>query len=287
MIEGTRVQDHRFFQAVWILTNVLLVASLILLLCAVCWEYSTRQYLAGFSDAVVPASASSEEKVQAILDWMASGPARQTGTPEGIFPLRDPEETLNYRRLLQVCGSATNAFLNLGTSSGLEVRRLLLLSAQGGANHVDAEVLLNGTWVVVDPTFGRILRDSHGAPLTSRQLKDASVLKAATEGLTAYLPSYSFEHTSHVRLGRVPFLGPIAGKIGDLIWPGWDASEFVSLFLERESLAAVVGSAVLFVFFLLLRILLGWYGASRLAVRRVHLVERLKRGSLAFLKQAS
>jgi len=281
------VHGHRLFQTAWVLTNLLLVASLIFLLCALGWEYSTRRYLKGFSDAVVPAAASPQEKVQTILDWTASGPARRSGIPDDLFYLRDPLATLNYRRLLQVCGSATNAFLNLANMSGLHVRRLLLVNAQGGANHVDAEVLLNGTWVVVDPTFRRILRDSHGALLTSGQLKDAFVLKAATEGLADYKPSYSFERTSHVRLGRIPFLGPIAGRIGDLIWPGWDASEFVSLLLERESLAAVAGSAVLFAFFLLLRILLGWYGASRLDVRRVHLVERLKRGSLAFLKQAS
>ena len=34
------------------------------------------------------------------------------------------------------------------------------------------------------------------------------------------------------------------------------------------------------------RVLLGWYG-GRLGVQRVRLVERLRRGSLAFLKQGS
>jgi len=267
--------------------NLLVVASVLLLVCALCWEYSTRRYLAGFSDAVVPAAASPEEKVQAILDWMATGPARRTGTPDSFFYLRDPLQTLNYRRLLQVCGSATNAFLNLAHKSGLHVRRLLLLNAQDTANHVDAEVLLRGNWVVVDPTFRRILRDSHGARLTSEQLKDASVLKAATNGLTDYSPMYSFERTAHVRLARVPFLGGIAGRIGDSLLPGWDGSEFVTLFLERESFAALTCSAVLFVFFFVVRVLLGWYGTRRLGVHRVHFLERLRCGSLAFLKQDS
>jgi hypothetical protein len=286
MVTDSRVSDHRFFQATWVLTNLLLVGSLLFLLYALCWEYSTRRYLTGFSDAVVPAAASPEEKVQAILNWMAEGPGRQTGTPDGMFYLRDPLETLNYRRLLQVCGSATNAFVNLAGRSGLTVRRLLLLNAQGGANHVDAEVFLQGNWVVVDPTFRRILRDSQGAPLTSEQLKDASVLKAATQGLEGYSPAYSFEHTAHLRLARVPFLGPLAGRIGDSLLPGWDASEFATLFVERESFAALICSAVLSVFLLLMRVLLGWY-AGRLGVRRVHFAERLRRGSLAFLKQGS
>lgn len=286
MVTDGHVRDHRSFQAAWVLTNLLLVGSLLFSLYALCWEYSTRRYLTGFSDAVVPAAASPEEKVQAILDWMAVGPGRQTGTPNGMFYLRDPLETLNYRSLLKVCGSATNAFVNLAGRSGLDVRRLLLLNAQGEANHVDAEVLLQGSWVVVDPTFRRILRNSHGAPLTSEQLKDASVLKAATQGLGGYSPKYSFEHTAHLRLARVPFLGPLAGRICDSLLPGWDASEFATLFVERDSFAALICSAVLLVFLLFMRVLLGWY-AGRLGVQRVHLVERLRRGSLAFLKQGS
>jgi transglutaminase superfamily protein len=286
MVTDARVRDHPFFQTSWIVTNLLLVGSLLFLLYALCWEYSTRRYLTGFSDAVVPAAASPEEKVQTILDWMAAGPGRRTETPNGMFYLRDPLETLNYRKLLQVCGSATNAFVNLAGTSGLKVRRLLLLNAQGGANHVDAEVLLEGNWVVVDPAFRRILRDSQGAPLTSEQLRDASVLKAATQGLKRYSPAYSFERTAHLRLARVPFLGPLAGKIGDSLLPGWEASEFATLFVERESFAALVCSAVLSVFWLLMRVLLGWY-AGRLGVQRVHLVERMRRGSLAFLKQGS
>ncbi len=287
MTKDGRVHGHRFFQAVWVLTNLLVVGSVLFLVCALCWEYSTRRYLAGFSDAVVPVAASPEEKVQAILDWMASGAARHAGTPDDMFYLRDPLETLNYRRLLQVCGSATNAFLNLAKRSGLHVRRLLLLNAQDAANHVDAEVFLQGNWVVVDPTFRRILRDSHGALLTSEQLKDASVLKGATQGLTDYSPTYSFGHTAHVRLARVPFLGGLAGRIGDSLLPGWDGSEFATLFLERESFAALICSAILFVFFLLVRVLLGWYGMRRLGVHRVRFLERLRRGGLAFLKQAS
>lgn len=286
MMTDSRVRDHHFFRAAWILTHLLLAASLLFLVYALCWEYSTRRYLTGFSDAVVPAAASPEEKVEAILDWMAGGPGRQTGTPNGMFYLRDPLETLNYRRLLQVCGSATNAFVNLAGRSGLNVRRLLLLNAQGGAKHVDAEVLLEGNWVVVDPTFRRILRDSRGALLTREQLKDPSILKAATQGLEGYRPTYSFERTAHLHLARVPFLGPFAGRIGDLLLPGWDASEFATLFVERESFAALVCSAVLSAFLLLMGVLLGWY-AGRLGVQRVHFMERLRRGSRAFLKQGS
>ncbi len=80
---------------------------------AAAWEYSTRRYLAGFSDAIVPATAPGDEKIQAILNWMAHGPARYPSMPSDLIPDRDPTDTLNYYALLQVCGTATNAFINL------------------------------------------------------------------------------------------------------------------------------------------------------------------------------
>ena len=47
-----------------------------------------------------------------------------------ILSARDPQDTLNYHQLLEVCGSATNAFLNLSRSTGLQARRLLLLTPE-------------------------------------------------------------------------------------------------------------------------------------------------------------
>src|SRR5215469_9282827 len=49
-----------------------LLLSLFAVSYAIAWEYSTRRYLKGFSDAVIPAVASLEEKIQAILDWMSA-----------------------------------------------------------------------------------------------------------------------------------------------------------------------------------------------------------------------
>src|ERR1700741_4301814 len=118
---------HRIFRSAWWTTNCLLAASLITLICAGGWEYSVRQDLTGFSDAVVPAAIPAEQKVEAILNWMRSGPPRISGNPVD-FSARDPETTLNYEQLLSVCGTATNAFLNLSRSAGLTTRRLLLLT---------------------------------------------------------------------------------------------------------------------------------------------------------------
>ena len=278
------MKGHPLLRSTWALANFFLVASAVFLLYAMCWEYSTRQYLRGFSDAVVPSGVAPEEKVQAILDWMKSGPARQDGAVAGRFLLRDPEETLNYRELLRVCGSAANAFINLASSSGLQVRRLLLLNARGSTTHVDTQVLLNGRWVIVDPAFRIMMRGPDGTLLTAEQLKDPQVFRIATSGLKNYLPEYSFEHTAHIHFGRIPFLGPLFGKIATTIYPQADASPLITLLGERESLTACVGAAVLFLFFCFVRLLLGWFAYPRLGIKRVRLRDRLRTGSLAFLR---
>src|SRR5580658_7234151 len=76
------VRGHAAFQVVWYVTNVLLLFSILVAASSVVWEYSTRRYLQGFSDAVVPASGTPEEKIEAILHWMSSGPARRELDPD-------------------------------------------------------------------------------------------------------------------------------------------------------------------------------------------------------------
>jgi hypothetical protein len=54
-----------------------------------------------------------------------------------------------------VCGTATNAFINLADSGRLPARRILLLNSDQGAKHVDAEVLVKGRWIVLDRDSAR------------------------------------------------------------------------------------------------------------------------------------
>ena len=136
------------------------------------WEYSVRQYLKGFSDAIVPASATAEQKVEAILEWMRQGPPRAVADNPETLSGRDPETTLNYRQLLAVCGTATNAFLNLARSADLSARRLLLLTPERTTKHVVAEILIDGRWVIADPAYRVLLRDPQGRLLTRRELRD-------------------------------------------------------------------------------------------------------------------
>ncbi|HZC65359.1 MAG TPA: hypothetical protein VE545_02220, partial [Candidatus Dormibacteraeota bacterium] len=102
-------------------------------------EFSVRSYLDGFSDAIVPSILPAEQKVQGILTWMRIEPSRAIATDPDVLPQRDPYITLNYQQLLRVCGTATNAFLNLSREDSLQVRRLLLLTPGGSTKHVVAE----------------------------------------------------------------------------------------------------------------------------------------------------
>lgn len=271
------------FRGMWWTANFLLTASLVCLAFAAAREWSMRQYLHGFSDAVVSASESPEQKIDAILDWMRSGPQRaEAARPDHLSP-RNPENTLNYRQLLIVCGSATNAFLNLSRSAGLESRRLLLLTPEHRTKHVVAEVLVDGRWIVVDPSFRIVMRDTSGRALTRKDLQDPAVLAEATRVVSNYPTEYSYDRYAHVRIARLPLDGFHLRKLLESVLPGWDESLDWSLFLERESYFVLVMTAASASLLLMLRLLLAWYADRRLQVPRFHFWQHFLRATSAFL----
>ena len=284
--DSSVTRDHWVYNILWYGVNALLLVAVCLVLCAMTWEYSTRRYLKGFSDAVVPALAAPEEKITAILAWMAHGPARLPLAPEGETQDRDPTDTLNYESLLKVCGSATNGFLNLADSSGLSARRLLLLDDDRGAKHVVAEVLLNGQWIVVDPSFRTILRGASGQLLTRHDLADPVVFSIATHDIPHYDPSYNYVKTGHLHLARIPLIGTTIQWILDRYLPQLADSPETSLLFERESLAAVITSFLFLVFVFLLRVSVRWYGEARLGVRKVRVRRKFHRAMHTLFSKA-
>lgn len=273
---------HRLFRVGWWSTNLLLALAVASLIYSSWWEYSVRQYLRGFSDAVVPASASPEEQVQAILKWMNSGPPRQVAENPSELSARDPETTLNYQQLLSVCGSATNAFLNLSRSVGLNTRRLLLLTPQRTTKHVVAEVPIDGRWVVVDPTYHVMLRDAQGNLLTRKELQNPAIFAQATGVVPNYSKDYDYSHFAHVRIARLPLDRFHLRDWLDSLSPGWEESLDWSLLLERESFFSLVLTAISVLVFLALRFVLAWYADYRLRIHRFHLREHFLRAGAAF-----
>jgi hypothetical protein len=271
------------FRVAWRAVNVLLAASLVYLAYAAAREWSVRQYLHGFSNAVVSDSELPEQKVEAILAWMRNGPPRaEAARPDDLSP-RNPENTLNYRQLLVVCGSATNAFLNLSRSSGLESRRLLLLTSDRQTKHVVAEVLVGGRWIVVDPSFRIVMRNVAGRALTRKELQNAATFREAIGGVPNYPADYSYDRYAHVRLARLPLDGFHLRKLLESVLPGWDETFDWSLLLERESFLVLVVTAMIAAVLMTLRFLLAWYADRRLQVPRFHFREHLLRATSAFL----
>lgn len=272
---------HPVFRAVWWGCNLFLAVALIGVVYAGYREFAIRWYLDGFSDAIVPDVMPAEPKVQAILDWIHSEPLRAPGNPDGLST-RDPHVTLNYKKLLQVCGTATNAFLNLAREDELHVRRLLLLAPDGSAKHVVAEVLIDGRWIVVDPTYHAIMRDKSGRMLTRADLQRQDLFVQATSSIPNYPREYTYDHVAHVRVARLPMAGRYVGRLFDAIYPGWEEAVDWGLLLERESFFYLVLASAVFLLLLVFRQILGWYADSMLRIPRFHFRENLMRASGAF-----
>ncbi len=275
------MKNHPVIRASWFAVNLLLVVSFVSVVYSVGWEFSTRSYLKGFSDAIIPASDNPEQKVESILQWMAHGPARRSQSDPAGLAGRNPEDTLNIQQLLQVCGTATNAFVNLAQSSGLRARRLLLLDERRSSKHVVVEVLIDGRWVVVDPSFHFIPRLPNGQLATREQLKNPATFQAATQVIPHYPPSYTYESTVHVHLSRIPWIGRYLRTIFNFTWPSWEESINWTLLVERESFAALVLSLFLLCFSLAARFILGWYCKNKMGISRERLRDQILRAGHA------
>jgi hypothetical protein len=186
------------FRSVWWLTNVLLGLALVATIWSGAWEFSVRQYSKGFCDAIVPEAFSPQQKVEVILAWMSKGPARLSAEHPENLSRRGPQYTLNYQQLLEVCGSSTNAFLNLSESAGLATRRLLLLTPEGTTKHVVAEVYLGGGWVIVDPVYRVLMKDAQRNLLPRKDLQNPETLRGATHSLRNYSPEYTYQRFARV-----------------------------------------------------------------------------------------
>jgi len=273
---------RNFLRISWWTVNLALIGSLLAVVYSGSWEYSVRRYLEGFSDAIVPVGATPEKRVQAILDWMRTGPPRSEELSPTGLAMRDPEKTLNYQQLLTVCGTATNAFLNLARSSNLPARRLLLLTADRNTKHVVAEVQLNGRWIVVDPTYRVILRNAAGEMVTRNDLKDPQTFSEVIAKIPGYPAEYNYQNYAHVRVARLPLQGFQLRPVLDRIFPGWDENLDWSLLLERESFFVLCMFIAGSLFSLTLREAMAWYSDRRLKIPRFHLREHFARAGAAF-----
>ncbi len=278
------MKARTLFFPVWWLSNALLAVVLVATIWSGVSEFYVRQYLKGFSNAIVPQAASPQQKVEAILAWMSEGPPRLRADHSEDLSPRDSEETVNYQHLIEVCGSATNAFLFLSRSAGLETRRLLLLTPEHTTKHVVAEVYLNGRWVIVDPAYRVVMKDARGNLLTRKDLQNPETLREATRSLADYRPEYTYERCAHLSLTGLPFHGASVQKLLDRLIPGWDEYLDSSVPLERRSFLYFFVSVSSLIFLVLLRAVLAWMADHYLHVPRYHLLANLGRATISFFR---
>ena len=262
--KGPRTDRRWQFALVRHASSALVIATFALIVCGLAWNYSTRRYLKGFADAVIPLEGSPQEKTEALLKWFRDGPHRITAPLAGSVSVsdRDPVNIVQNAKLLKICGSATNAFLNVADAAGLSTRRLLLLARSGGTMHVVTEVQWGDRWVVVDPAFARVFEDRSGRALTKEELRDPTVFRDAISRIPGYSPTYTFERTAHLHLERLPLLGVPLRRTLDRVSPGWEEAVDWGYVPENPSLWPMLVSLPLLLLGSLIRLIVGRYRSA-------------------------
>ena len=263
------------------LSRVLVFFGIALLVYGSAWNYSTRRYLEGFADAITPLDGTPEQKSEALLDWLRHTPERKGGESDHASP-RDPVGVVQDARLLKVCGSASNAFINLGEAVGLKTRRLLLLDTAGGAKHVVVEVQWGGRWAVVDPRFRAVFRDRSGRPLTKEELRNPEVFRDAISRIPEYNPDYTFERTVHIHLTRIPVIGTFLRGALDSLFPRWEEMVNWGYLPEHPSLWPIVMSVLLVLSGMSVGVIAGRYSCTRIGRETVGLRKLLVETSRVF-----
>jgi hypothetical protein len=274
LISSSNLEDldsgrhHDLIELARYLSRALVFVGIALLVYGLAWNYSTRRYLEGFADAITPLDGTPEQKSEALLEWLRHTPERREGGLDHASP-RDPVGVVQDARLLKVCGSASNAFINLGEAVGLKTRRLLLLDSVGGAKHVVVEVQWGGRWAVVDPSFRAVFRDRSSRPLTKEELRNPEVFRDAISRIPEYDPDYTFERTVHLRLTRIPLIGTFLRGALDSLSPRWEEMVNWGYLPEHPSLWPIAVSVLLFLSGMPLGVIAGRYSCTQIGRKTV------------------
>ena len=251
-------------------SGAVVIGAFLILVYGLGWNYSTKRYLKGFADAIIPLSGSPEEKTEALVEWFHHEPGRinfHVTEPAGEMYERDPVSIVQNARLLGVCGTSSNAFMNLAIAAELKVRRVLLLDRFGNVMHVVAEVQWGDRWVVVNPQQGLVFKDKRGHGLTKEELRDPEVFQDAISRMPGYDPRYIFQRTIHLHIERIPIMGRALRRGLDRFAPGWEEATNWAYFPENPSLWLIFISIPLFLVGILANLMVSRYGRDRRATK--------------------
>lgn len=266
---------HRpfIFRTLALVTDGIVLLSVVALLYGAVWNYATAQYVAGFADSIAAVNGSAHQKCEALLKWVA-----RTAPVSRVYLYaahRSPFKILPENHGPYDCGSYTNMFVKLATASGMRSRRLLLLDAFGETKHVLAEVWLDNRWVVTDPTSGAFFVAPNGQLLTKDDLRNASTFRSAISHIQGYPVDDDFSHATHIRLERVPYFGHQLRRALDRLHPGWDDAADWGYLPDHPPLWPILAAMVLLPFGTAARILFDRYERKMLRLARGPLHQRL------------
>jgi hypothetical protein len=259
-------RHHDLLACARYLSRMLVFVGIALLVYGLAWNYSTRRYLKGFADAIIPLDGTPEQKSEALLDWLRHAPERRGGDSDYASP-RNPVGVVQDARLLKVCGSASNAFINLGEAVGLKTRRLLLLNPAGGSKHVVVEVQWGDRWAVIDPSFRAVFRDRSGRPLPKEELRNPEVFQDAISRIPDYNPDYTFEQTVHLHLTRIPVFGVFLRRSLTCFFPRWEEAVNWGYLPEHPSLWPVLISVPLFLLGIVIGVSASRYSCTQIGAK--------------------
>lgn len=223
--------------------------------------------------AIIPEAAAPQQKAEAILAWKRKGPPRLEVTNPAQLSVRDPEETLNYRELLEVCGSATKAFLNAARSAGVPARRT--------TGHVVAELNVDARGVIADATYRVFLKDDRGNLLTQKDLENPEIFAKRPADCPIIPPNSATSAWRTCGWRHCHSTERDCDHKLDRILPKWDENTEWSCCWNANPSLCFSFSTTALLFLVVLRLALGWIADNRLWVPRFHLRANLSRATAA------
>jgi hypothetical protein len=129
--------------------------------------------------------------------------------------------------------------------------------------------------VVVDPSFRTVFRDKSRRALTREDLHNPAVFEAAAHRIPKYDPVYSFDHTAHIRLARIPMLGNFLLQSLNVLFPEWEETVNWGYLPENPSLWPILFSLPFFLLGFVIHLLLRRCGRGQSSLVKPGLNEPL------------
>jgi hypothetical protein len=112
------------------------------------------------------------------------------------------------------CGSSSRVVIELLKARNIPSRALMLLDENGESIHTVVEALVDGRWVVGDPSQGVVFHDAAGQLMTRQQLaSDTTTFRANARTVPIYRPEYDYDSVTNFNWRRIPVVLPFLRSV--------------------------------------------------------------------------